>query len=51
MKPAKQLCLGLGFKSLSGSKKILDILNHFGHSVGYHIVEELETDLAQTVIE
>ena len=49
VKPAKHLLLGLGLKSMMGSKKLLEILNNFGHCVSYHIVETLETDLATTV--
>ena len=49
LKPAKHICLGLGMKSMTGSRKVLEILNHFGHSIGYHIAEELETELAITV--
>ena len=51
VKPSKHLCLGLGLKSLTGSRKILDLINHFGHCIGYHIAESLETDLASTVLE
>ena len=50
VKPAKHLCLGLGLKSLTGSRKVLEIMNHFGHCVSYHVVEELETNLATTVL-
>ena len=49
LKPAKHLCLGLGLKSMTGSKKIINILNKFGHCVSYNIAEELETELAMTV--
>ena len=45
-KPSKHLCMGLGLKNITGSWKIVELLNHYGHSVGYHIVESLETDLA-----
>ena len=38
IKPGKHLCLGLGFKSLTGSRRVLEILNRFGHSVSYHTV-------------
>ena len=51
VKPSKHLCLGLGLKSLTGSRKVIELVNHFGHSVSYHTVEELETDLAKTVTE
>ena len=51
LKPAKHMCLGLGLKSMTGSRKIIEIMNHLGHCVNYHIVEALETDLAVTVTE
>jgi hypothetical protein len=50
-KPAKHLCLGLGLKSLTGSRQVIDILNKFGHSIGYHTVESLETQLACVITE
>ena len=28
---------------------MINALNHFGYSIGYHIAEELETNLAKTV--
>lgn len=51
VKPAKHLFMGLAMKSLTGSRKIIEILNRFGHSISYHVVEELETDLASTISE
>ena len=44
-KPAKQLKLGLAMKKLTSSRKVLEILNRFGHTPGYHVIEELETEL------
>ncbi len=51
IKPAKQLLLGMAMKRMTGSKKIIEMLNRFGQSVSYHIIEELETDLAQAINE
>ena len=45
VKPAKHLQMGIAMKSLTGSRKILEILNRLGHSVSYHVGEELETEL------
>lgn len=45
MKPSKHLQLGLAVKSLTGSRKLIEILKRFGHSINYHLVEELETEL------
>ena len=36
-------------KSITGSRKVIDILNHMGHSISYHIVEEIETSLATEI--
>ena len=44
-KPSKHLTLGLAIKSMSGSRKIVEILNRLGHCASYHTVEELETEL------
>lgn len=48
-KPGKQLCLGLAMKSLTGSRRVVEILNRLGHSVSYHLVEEYETELATVI--
>lgn len=50
-KPAKHLCLGLGIKSLTGSRRIIEILNRFGHCISYHTIESIETELATTITE
>ena len=49
IKPAKHL-LGMGIKSLTGSRKVQETINHFGHCVGYHCTEEIETELAKKYI-
>jgi len=49
LKQSKHLCLALTIKSLIGSRKIIEILNRFGHCVGYHYTEQLETELATTI--
>ena len=41
-KPAKHLKLGLAVKSMTGSRKMVEILNRLGHCVSYSTVEELE---------
>jgi hypothetical protein len=51
VKPAKHMLLAMGLKSLTGSRKILEIVNHFGHCVGYHTAEEYETQIATTILE
>ena len=32
-------------KSLTGSRKVIEILNHLVHYLSYNLVEEIETDL------
>ena len=44
-KPSKHLQLGLAIKSLTGSRKAVEILNRMGHFINYSTVEELETEL------
>lgn len=51
LKPKKHILMGLGLKSITGSRKVLEILNHWGHSIGYHTSEELETDCALSLME
>ena len=48
-KPGKHICLGMGIKSITGSRRVLDILNRFGHAINYHTAESLETELATTI--
>ncbi|KAK7575726.1 hypothetical protein V9T40_012012 [Parthenolecanium corni] len=47
--PAKHLALGLGLKSITGKKEVLQILNRLGHSINYWLAEELETRMAEEV--
>ena len=51
VKPSKHVAMGLGLKSMTGSRKVIEMMNHFGHSIGYHIAEALETELATAVYE
>ena len=44
-KPSKHLQLGLAIKSLTGSWKVVEILNRMGHCVSYSTVEEIKTEL------
>lgn len=48
IKPAKHLTLGLALKSLTSSRKVLTILNRYGHTIGYTAAEELETEITYT---
>ncbi len=51
IKPSKHCLLGLGLKSMTGSKKVITTLNKYGHSISYHVAEELETELAMSISE
>lgn len=46
IKPSSCIALGLTMKSITGSRKVIDILNRMGHSISYTSAEELETELA-----
>ena len=48
-KPSKHLKFGLAVKSMTGSKKLIGMLNRYGHCVSYTTIEELETELTFTV--
>ena len=49
VKPAKQLLTGMAIKSMTGSKKLVNTLNHFNQCTSYTVTEELEADLAETI--
>ena len=51
IKPSKHVLIGSGIKSITGSRRVIEILNRFGHSVNYHTVEALETELATEITE
>ena len=36
-------------KSLTGSRRVVEILNHMGHAVSYHTVESMETEIASKI--
>ena len=44
-RPAKHLQIGMAIKSLTGSKKVVTMLNRLGHCINYNGIEELETEL------
>ena len=49
IKPGKHLSMPLGIKSLTRSRRVIDILNRFGHCVSYNTAEMLETKLATNI--
>ena len=44
-KTSKQLISGLAMESLTGFRRVIEILNRLGHTASYHTIEELETEL------
>ena len=46
--PQKHIVLGMSVKSMTGSRKLVTILNRFGHCINYSCVEELETEIAHS---
>lgn len=51
LKPAKHIVTSLSLKSLTGSRKIITMTNKLGHSLSYNKVEELEIELAYSIID
>ena len=49
IRPGKHLCLGLGLKSITGSRCVVEVMNRFGHSINYHLAEEIETEIATQI--
>ncbi|GFU22616.1 hypothetical protein TNCV_1304921 [Trichonephila clavipes] len=43
VKPSKHITLGMTMKSLTSSRKMINILNQLGHCCNYNTLEELET--------
>ena len=48
--PKKHILLSASIKSLTGSRKILTLLNKFGYTVSYTKEEEFETELASSIL-
>ncbi|MCP3892112.1 MAG: hypothetical protein GY702_25060, partial [Desulfobulbaceae bacterium] len=49
VKPAKQLCMGVDIKSLTGSEKVCHILHKFGHSISTSSEKEIITEIAEKI--
>ena len=43
-KPQKHLMLGIALKSLTGSRKVIEIMNRLRHCASYHAIKEVETE-------
>lgn len=48
LKTPKHICLGITLKSLTSSRKVVDIINRYGHCISYNAIEELETEATYT---
>uniref|UniRef100_A0A6P7FRI3 Uncharacterized protein LOC114331907 n=1 Tax=Diabrotica virgifera virgifera TaxID=50390 RepID=A0A6P7FRI3_DIAVI len=44
IKTSKHITLGMTLKSITSSRKVVDICNRYGHCCSYHTIEELETE-------
>lgn len=44
IKNSKHITLGIALKSLTSSRKVIDIIHRFGHCCSYTVIEELETE-------
>ena len=49
IKTSKHITLGMALKSSTSSGKVVTLLNHFGHCISYHGIEELETEATFTI--
>lgn len=50
IKTSKHIMLGILLKSLTSSRKVIDIINRYGHCISYQGIEELETESTYTSI-
>lgn len=50
VKPSKQITLGITLKSLTSSRKVVDILNKYNQCTSYNITEELVTELTYSSV-
>lgn len=50
-KPDKHVVLGMAVKGITCSKKLVQVLNRFGHTLNYNSLEELETSTAEKIEE
>lgn len=48
VKTPTSVLLGLTMKSITGSRRVLEILNRLGHCTSYAVTEEMETAIAYT---
>ena len=48
-KPQKHLMLGIALKSLTGSRKDVEVMNRLGDCISYHTMEEIKTEKQKTI--
>ena len=48
IKTSKHILLGLVMRTLTGSRKALEVLNRLNHCISYHAAEELDTEMVFT---
>ena len=36
---------------MTGSRRVIEIMNRFGHSISYHVMESMKTELATFITE
>ena len=46
IKPTKHITLGIGMKSITGNKKVINVLNRLGYCLSYTKISEMETSAA-----
>lgn len=51
VKTSKHIMLGMTLKSITSSRKVIDIINRYGHCISYQGIEELETEVTYTSME
>lgn len=51
IKTSKHITLGMTLKSITSSRKVIDIINKYGHCCSYNTIEELETEATFTSCE
>ena len=49
--PPKHIGLAMTVRHMTGSKEIVRILNHYGHSISYDELEQLDTAIANEIIQ
>lgn len=49
IKTTTSVSLALALKTMTGSRKFIDMMNRLGHSISYSMVQEIETEIAYKV--